>query len=136
MAMIEWTPRLSVAVSQFDDEHKKLITMINDLHQAMQQGKSKAALASILDRLIDYTASHFAHEEQAMRAHQYPDIDKHIQEHKALVAKAMEIQKQAHDHATAALSMQTMSFLSNWLTSHIQGTDQRYGPFLNSKGVR
>ena len=36
---------------------------------------------------------------------------------------------------TNALSVQVMSFLNNWLLNHIQGTDRKYGPHLNSKGI-
>jgi len=134
--MIEWKQRMSVGVSQFDEEHKKLVSIINDLHDSMREGKSKEVLCSILDRLVDYTATHFAHEEQLMRQHGYPDMDTHIAEHRQLVEKAKDIQKQARDHVTSALSMQTMSFLSGWLTGHIQGVDARYSAFFNKLGIK
>ena len=38
--------------------------------------------------------------------------------------------------ASATLSMEVMIFLKNWLVNHIQGSDQKYGPHLNSKGIR
>lgn len=136
MPIIEWNARLSVGVKQFDDEHKQLIAIINDLSDAMHQGRSKTALADILDRLVSYTQNHFAHEEQVMRSNGYPDLDKHAVEHRALATKAVEIQKQARDHASTVLSMQTMNFLTQWLTNHIQNVDARYGSFLNAKGVK
>ena len=33
------------------------------------------------------------------------------------------------------LSMEVMSFLSDWLKNHIMKTDKQYGPYLNGKGV-
>jgi hemerythrin len=29
-----------------------------------------------------------------------------------------------------------MEFLKNWLTDHIMGSDQKYKPFLNAKGIK
>lgn len=28
-----------------------------------------------------------------------------------------------------------MDFLSSWLVEHIQGSDKKYGPFLNQRGI-
>lgn len=136
MPMIEWNPRLSVGVKQFDDEHKQLISIINDLGNAMHAGRSKDALADILDRLVSYTQTHFSHEEQVMRSHGFPDLEKHIAEHRALATKAVDIQKQARQQSSTVLSMQTMNFLTQWLTTHIQNVDARYGAFLTAKGVK
>ena len=37
--------------------------------------------------------------------------------------------------ATSTLSLQVMNFLKDWLLKHIQGSDKKYAPFLNAKGV-
>jgi hemerythrin len=34
------------------------------------------------------------------------------------------------------LSLDTGTFLKNWLSSHLLGTDKKYGPFLNERGIR
>jgi hemerythrin len=33
------------------------------------------------------------------------------------------------------LSLEALAFLKDWLTGHIMGSDQRYGPHLNAKGI-
>ena len=47
MALISWNESYSVKVKQFDDQHKKLVNMLNDLHEAMKQGKGRDALKYI-----------------------------------------------------------------------------------------
>ncbi len=136
MPLMEWNEKMSVGVKQFDDEHKKLVAMVNELFDAVQAGKGKESLGKILDNLIAYTKSHFANEERYFAQHGYPDQDAHKKEHEALAKQVADVQQKYHSGATATLSMEVMNFLKNWLVKHIQGTDKKYGPFLNAKGVK
>ncbi len=63
MAFIAWTDELSVDIGEIDEQHKKLINMINDLSYAMSKGKGRDVIEAILVGLRDYTVEHFAHEE-------------------------------------------------------------------------
>ena len=136
MSLMEWTESMSVGVTQFDDEHKKLIVLINDLFDAVQAGRGRQALGSVLDELIDYTKTHFSHEEHHLKKLGYPAFKEHKKEHDALAKQVIDIQRKYHAGATAMLSMEVMSFLKSWLVTHIQGTDCLYTAFLNEKGVK
>jgi hemerythrin len=136
MPLMEWNDRMSVGVEIFDNEHKKLVGLLNTLFDAIQVGKGKEALAKILDELIDYTKNHFAHEEQLMTKHGYQDLSAHMKEHDDLAKQVLEVQRKYHAGSTSTLSMEVMNFLKNWLIKHIQGTDKKYGPFLKGKGIR
>jgi hemerythrin len=134
MAIIFWNQQLSVKIKQFDEQHKKLIDMVNRLHDSMKQGKGSAVLGPLLDELVAYTVTHFDDEERLMRQHNYSGFPQHKSEHEKLTRQALELQKQYRSNPSA-LSVQVMTFLKDWLSSHIQGDDKKYGPFLNSKGV-
>jgi len=134
MALMDWSPAFSVNVKQFDDQHKKLVAMVNQLHEAMKVGKGSEVLGPILNSLISYTASHFADEERLMQQNGYPNLAKHKVEHDKLTRQVLDLQKQ-YQTTKSALSMAVMSFLKDWLVNHIQGEDKKYGPFLNGKGV-
>lgn len=134
MALIQWSAMLSVGVTQFDNEHKKLVDMVNNLHDAMKTGKGSDVVGKTLDGLISYTATHFAAEERLMQQHGYPAIDKHKGEHTALVKQALEIQKNFKEGK--ALPQNLLQFLKDWLMKHIAGEDKKYGPFLNGKGIK
>lgn len=135
MALMEWRPEFSVSVRQLDDQHGKLVGMVNELHDAMRVGKGREVLGPILDALISYTASHFAEEERLMRQHGYPDLARHKSEHDKLTGQVLDLQRQYRSNG-AVLSMTVMNFLRDWLVNHIQGEDRKYGPFFNGKGVR
>jgi hemerythrin len=134
MALITWNDNYSVKIKQIDDQHKKLINMLNELHDAMKVGKGKEVLEKILAGLIQYTVTHFAEEERLMKLHNYPDYVQHKKEHNLLMIQVNDVQKQYRE-GNAVLSQAVMTFLKDWLQNHIQGTDKKYAPFLNSKGV-
>lgn len=135
MALLSWNDAYSVNIREIDDQHKKLIDMINKLHDAMKVGKGAEVLGDILKSLIDYTGSHFATEEKYMKMHNYPGYEQHKKEHNMLVMQVLDVQKNFKD-GKVPLSQSIMSFLKDWLVKHIQGDDQKYGPFLNSKGIK
>jgi len=134
MALITWNDGYSVKVKQFDEQHKKLIDLVNDLHDAMKVGKGKEALEKILAALIQYTGTHFASEERLMKLHNYPGYEEHKKEHNLLVMQVIDVQRKFHEGG-AVLSQSVMTFLKEWLQKHIQGTDKNYAPFLNGKGI-
>jgi hemerythrin-like metal-binding protein len=72
----KWTDDLSVGVELFDNEHKELVRLVNDLNQLIFVGdrfSNEKALAG----LIEYTKTHFADEESIMVKYNYPDYKKH-----------------------------------------------------------
>lgn len=135
MAIMKWDESMSVGVFIFDQQHKKLIGLINQLHDAMVVGKGKEVLGEVLTELIRYTEYHFKAEEKLFEQYAFPDVHKHTQEHAELTTKAKDL-KNAFDSGKTMMSLETMNFLKNWLNNHIMKSDKLYGPFLNSKGVK
>lgn len=134
MPLIRWSSRLSVGVTQFDNEHQKMVEMINDLHQAMRTGKGAAKIGSIVDGLIIYVSTHFASEETLMQRHAFPGLEKHRAEHTALTKQVIQFQKEYH--SGKAVPQSILLFIKGWLMKHILDEDKEYGPYLNGMGVK
>ncbi len=132
--LVEWSDALSVGVHEIDEQHKVLVNMINELHQAMRQRRAKEVLLDLVGKLAEYTVTHFGTEERLFDKYGYPDTPKHKEIHAKFVAKVKETEEQLRA-GTATVSMDLMRFLKDWLVGHIQGTDKKYTSFLNSKGV-
>lgn len=128
MAFIEWDKKLSVGVSEFDEEHKKLIVMINSLHDAMKSGKGKELLAKILDEVTEYALKHFAHEEKLMVQYRYPEHKEHKAAHDHFVKTVVELRKQ-HDQQLLQAG-KLLKLLQDWLVSHINNIDKKYSLFF------
>ncbi|MGB4600421.1 MAG: bacteriohemerythrin [Trichlorobacter sp.] len=132
--LIVWSNSYSVKVSQMDQEHQRLIDIINNLYVAMRSGRSTEAIGSILDELVAYTKTHFSHEEQLMQQANYEGLAEQKRSHEALVAQLNEILVKYHNGT--ALGQEIMNFLKNWLINHIQGLDKKYGPAMHKKGIK
>ncbi len=134
MAFIEWNDDLSVNVEVFDAQHKKLVGLINHLHESMSLGKGKDVLGQVLNDLIEYTITHFADEEAALKKYGFHGYSIQLAEHHSLTAKVLDLQRKLSS-GEAVLSIDIMKFLKEWLTHHILETDKQYGVFFASKGI-
>ncbi len=134
MAFIEWNDKFSVNIKEVDAQHKKLVSMINELYDAMKAGRGSDITGKILSGLIQYVGTHFATEERLMSAHNYPGYQAHKSEHQKFSQKASELQKE-FQKGVPVLTVELFSFLKDWLQGHILNADKKFGPFLNNKGV-
>jgi hemerythrin len=134
MPIMEWTADLSVKVGEIDNQHKKLIGLINKLHDAMRAGQGKEVLEGTLQELAAYTVYHFQNEEKYMQKFSYPGYLKHKGEHAAFVKKVTDFQK---DFAAnrLGLTLDLMNFLRDWVNNHIKETDKQYSTLFNQKGL-
>jgi hemerythrin len=133
MSFVLWDESLDVGVAAFNNDHKRLVEFINELHSAMITGLGISKMTHVLDGLIDYTRNHFKREEELMLRHGYPGYGAHRAEHEKLVATVMEF----HDRlgsGKSSFSLELMSFLKDWLINHIKGTDMKYREFFATKG--
>lgn len=135
MPLMTWNDRMSVGVGVLDNDHKKLVGMVNSLFDEIQAGHGKDAIGKTLDGLINYTVDHFKREEQFFAQTGYPDSPGHKAQHADLAKQVLDVQKKYQSGASATLSLEVMNFLKNWLINHIQGSDKKYGPYLNGKGI-
>jgi hemerythrin len=135
MAFVQWDQKLSVGIAQIDMQHKKLVSMVNEMYQAMSEGKGNDAVGKVVNDLIAYTKTHFAAEEKLMQSNGYPDFAAHKAVHDKMTQQVVQIQAD-FQAGKVALSTKVAAFLKDWLVKHIMGTDQKYAPFLHGKGIK
>ena len=132
--MFGWSNSYSVGVSSIDAQHQKLFAIARELHSAMTSGQGKAVAGRILDRLVQYTTVHFAHEERLMRLYDYPDGVAHRAEHEKLTKQVLKFQEDYHA-GRATITVQLLHFIRDWLVQHIGSSDQKMAPCLKDKAV-
>lgn len=133
MARITWQEAYSVGVEVIDSDHRLLVSLINQLEDAIVGGQGCDVEAAVLRVLVDYTHSHFAREELFMRKAAYPELDAHIKEHRALTDQVAALVKKVNEQPEVNLDRALLDFLQHWLRDHILGADRAYAPYL--KGI-
>lgn len=93
MPLIQWSDKYNVGVATLDGQHRKLINMINELHEAMSQGHAKELQAGLLQRVGQYAAEHLNTEEKMLKASGYPGFAQHKAQHDNYIAKMHEFEK-------------------------------------------
>lgn len=131
---MKWSDDLSVQVDEIDGQHKKLIDLINKLHDAMLTKQGKQIVSQIIDELAAYTVYHFQTEEKYMLQFKYPALTRHKKEHDNFVNTVDTFHKD-YEAGKLGLSIEIMTFLRDWVSNHIKGTDQQYITTFKQNGL-
>lgn len=135
MPLIVWNDRMSVGVKLLDNDHKKLVLLVNRLHDGVMAGYARPELESIFGKLVEFTRLHFSHEERLLAKTGYQGWVAHRQEHDQLLNQLMELQAHFSSGAEGAKDQDVMNRLRIWLFKHTQGADQVFVSHLKAKGV-
>jgi len=131
---IQWKEEYSVGITHIDQDHKKLISLLNQFTVAYDHAMSEDFEKNALEELIDYTQYHFEREEKLMSDNDYPDFEAHKAKHQEMieqVGKFVDLYNEKGHDALQDIS----EYLTVWLISHINGTDKEYSQYLNERGV-
>ncbi len=130
---VAWSDGLSVGIQSIDDDHKKLLTLINNLQTAVYYPTGEAFERQALKELVDYTKYHFQREEELLQKHGYPDYAPHKKQHDEMIAEVGRFMD-LYENDREGTIQELTQFLKTWLINHINGTDQQYSPYLKAKG--
>ncbi|HLO77753.1 MAG TPA: bacteriohemerythrin [Magnetospirillum sp.] len=130
MAVLVWNEAYGVGNAMLDSDHRILINLLNQLHDATETGQSHAVVGTVINVLVEYAEHHFRREEGLMAAAGYPDLAAHRQCHRQLEAQVRAIRDRWSSGERGALDDEVMGMLKKWLTDHILGADKSYRPWI------
>ncbi|HPQ19494.1 MAG TPA: bacteriohemerythrin [bacterium] len=129
-----WNDKFSVNVKIIDEQHKRLVKLINELFNALKLGQGDKIINKILNELAEYAVMHFGTEEKYFKEFNYPEGPSHKQIHDNFVKKISETVKDIQD-GKVGLSVDILLFLKNWLIEHIGKIDKKYVPYFKEHGL-
>lgn len=132
---IEWEDSYSVGLNSIDLQHKKLINLINQLQTAVDYSTGEEFEREALNDVLDYTKTHFTHEEGLLEQHGYPELEPHKAEHLRMI-KYIEVTIAKYEKDPDSSINNALDFLKQWLINHINGTDKQYSSFMLEKGAQ
>lgn len=132
MAYFVWANDMVIDGGAIDEEHKKLVDLLNRLHDATSQGRGREVVGQLLTELISDTAQHLQHEEAAMAAAGFPNLERHKIGHQAFMDELHRLQ-QRYQQGSIAVAAQLSSVLRDWLSLHIRRNDKELHEFLRQQ---
>ncbi|OMH33587.1 bacteriohemerythrin [Motiliproteus sp. MSK22-1] len=132
MELIEWKDEYSVGVPLLDDQHKQLVSLINQLTKAQSSG---GMINYVLDELDHYVKEHFRAEEKLLKKAGYADFKAHKDQHRAFEdwLRAVRQSFGIGGSSSHLLADSINAYLRNWLINHILKSDMAYKPTLNKQ---
>jgi len=129
-----WKKEYSVNIAEIDNQHKKIIEMLNTLYFAFMHKEHKQKVESIIKQLEDYTMSHFGTEEKYFALYGYENRMEHVNEHETFIEK-ISVFKEEFEKNNAVLTFSIINFLREWLNKHILVEDKKYCKCFKENGM-
>lgn len=129
MDIIKWRESYETGVEEMDEQHKKLIELINTMYRVMRQQQDGAAVDEVLNEMTNYAAMHFQAEEAMLKDKSYHGYESHVALHAEYI-KTIERLKSEYQTDPAAAEKKIYTFLRNWWLDHIVKEDSQYGSVL------
>ena len=121
---VEWKESWSVGNEDLDNDHKRLVGIINRVSNAEDSGED---VVWVLNDLKEYANLHFRCEEELMEAAQIPGLEEHKQAHRMFVEWLTSLQRTVNlPEARYILFEAANEYLRDWLGKHILSTDMQY----------
>lgn len=135
MEKISWTDKFSVGVERLDEQHRRLVGMINRLIDGHLAGEGGASLSELLADMAEYAREHLAMEEELLRRYRYPHLDAHLAGHDSFRENVAQFCL-ATNLGVEAIPENILRYLREWLLHHVLEDDMAYRPFLLQRGVQ
>lgn len=126
-----WDDALQIGHAAMDDDHRKLVELVNNFQNNLNAPLPFADLLQDLDQLLEFTSWHFRHEERLMNSCGYPEMIAHKKEHKELIATLYQLHSRVRDKDDGVLA-ELSRFIKEWLHRHIPEVDRKLGLHLQN----
>jgi len=138
MALITWQAEYALGLEEIDNQHKKIVEIINHLFQMFTEHNLNdgADLNVVLQELTDYANYHFSTEEKYFALFQYQKTAEHLEMHNNYRKKIEEFTKQYKIEKNETIFFNLTNFLQDWWVWHINNTDRDYAPLFKEKGIK
>jgi hemerythrin-like metal-binding protein/PAS domain S-box-containing protein len=121
-----WDENFTTGVDVVDEQHRKLVDIINDLATQFSFKPDDIDIKTIFDELIDYTHYHFETEEQLWEQHFGLDesVVKHKESHVDFIDTIKVIIAKQEGNSVEHIAENILNFLVQWLVAHILESDR------------
>lgn len=123
MKYLVWTADLDTGIEPIDKQHRGIVDLINELNEA-NETHNVDVIKNVLNKLIDYTASHFSYEEDLLIKANYPYVKAHKRLHEIFIKRIEDFKQR--ESVGENVTPELLALLKAWLTNHINSEDKDY----------
>jgi hemerythrin-like metal-binding protein len=127
MEIFPWNVNFETGIDLVDQQHKKLVELLNTLVRHLAYQADVPALESIFDELKQYALVHFRTEEEIWDRHLPDDAWEvaHRRAHLQFVDDVLTLKQGEAGQSFDDMIEKVVAFLTKWLAVHIIDTDKR-----------
>ena len=116
--MLEWLPSWSTGVEEIDNQHKKILVIINDILAEINSGEDQISLNSLLEKLANYAREHFETEETYLDTMGYELFHSHQDQHNTYLDVVSDFWLSGK-YRDEKYREELVEFIQNWWKTHI-----------------
>ena len=131
--LFDFDKEFRLGIDLIDNEHVKLVDMLNEVHSLLSEGKRDEARQFFTETLSGYVIEHFANEEKFMESIGYPSIDDHRKIHENFKKSFQDLIPLIESYDEIAFR-KALNDAFTWIIAHIGKTDRKYATFYFSRG--
>jgi len=126
-----WTRDFEIGISQIDDQHKMLVSLTNELGEAIHMRRANHMISEVIYKLEEYTRTHFTAEETMLETIGYSGLYEHRKKHTEFIDFLSSYRVQVTNGKKDGFDLH--DYLGKWLINHIQKSDREYVTDMNSR---
>jgi len=134
MPIIEWDENMSIGVYLIDEQHRELVSLINNISDAVDRGANTTEISRFIRRFYNYTITHFQTEESLMDHETYPEYFAQVREHLDCSLKALEFHRMFLENPDFNLK-EFLAYIVEWFVHHTTGIDKTLSDHLLKRGL-
>ncbi len=121
-----WNPNFETGIAVIDEQHQRLVDLLNKLAAHLAYGTEEPGLASVFDELADYAQYHFRTEEAIWQKYLPGDeaYSAHEKTHREFVDEVLRLKSGQQALRSERVVDEVVSFLTHWLAFHILESDK------------
>ena len=125
-----WKKDFETGNELVDTQHREIFRLVQQILDMDAFSGRKEKIEAALAFLADYVVRHFSSEEALMKESAYPDMEKHVEEHKFLVVEVGKFMEfYAEKGGTISVSESMNNLVISWLDTHIKGSDKEMATY-------
>ncbi|MFL0245980.1 bacteriohemerythrin [Candidatus Clostridium stratigraminis] len=136
--MIKWNDKFSVSVAEIDNQHKQLFYLADKISSILAVNDGYDHYDEIMNTFVElknYTLYHFDYEEKLMKKLDYTGLDSHKEEHENFINEILKLEKIDLENEQKLVMTNILSFILDWIVSHILKSDMAYKSYFNENGI-